>query len=350
MEEEKKIREAEIKRREIERKKRHELLERDSKKSFYELNQTIGRDKVDDQSDSTTKKHEYAEEREEGELDDSAIQNASGESVDMNALDYDEDRSLDHEEKAKEPVKSIVYESSSQKGHKSDSMALALGVDIKSAVSQSKISKKDDKKDFEERNRRRSRDYNATRRNRSPRQLDNKRYRSRSNDRRYDSRRRHDRSFNNYRSPIRNRLPLNRYRNFDSRRRSRSVERSRRRNSRDKSPRRTRSRSRNRRSRSPNRKRSERRSSRSRRSTSKNSEKKEENKEELNLHLKEQFNLKLKEEHEREKLKQQKEKMLKRAEALLLLKSHMEKEIEEQTRKETEKRLRVSVNTKNIYI
>lgn len=128
IEEEKRIREQEIKRREAERKKRHEEMARDSKKSFFELNQSAAAPtKVIENLDP---KHTVVSEHEEGEIEirapatkklkitDDVTKSVSGKNeIDMNALDYE----MDRDENADEP--NVM--------HKNDIVAQALGVETR---------------------------------------------------------------------------------------------------------------------------------------------------------------------------------------------------------------------------
>ncbi|KAJ6633468.1 Peptidyl-prolyl cis-trans isomerase 1, partial [Pseudolycoriella hygida] len=133
-EEEKRLREEEIKRREIERKKRHEEVARVAKKSFFEINQESSYANVKKDAKS------YAE-KEDGEIDASADISTKdaksdeeprfGESVDMNALDYE-----DGEEN----------EDAVGNKNKSESMALAFGVQVKPNEVPSRIEKENDSK------------------------------------------------------------------------------------------------------------------------------------------------------------------------------------------------------------
>lgn len=94
IEEEKRVRDQEIKRREAERKKRHEEMARDGKKSFFELNQGSSAPPAKESLDAS---------KEEGELDHSRVdvqrKSAPKETeIDLNALDYEAEREENVEE------------------------------------------------------------------------------------------------------------------------------------------------------------------------------------------------------------------------------------------------------------
>lgn len=392
IEEDKRIREDEIKRREAERKKRHEELARgDGKKSFFELQQT---DTYPSNNKKSSARDDDDSEKEEGEIETTIDiphsskkddhkkpstgvnrhRTKSGGSIDMNALDYE-----DHQKSDNDDRNDIDFESSIGK-KKSDVMALAMGVEPKTfdkdelkehsksmdKIDQSRCDKDrdDDKKKSE---RRKSRDKDVSR-SRSRERRFNKRsplpfYRNNNNNSNFGRQQPYRGRFNN--SPRRRDFRGGR---FDRRRRSRSwgrrpMRRSPvRRRSRDRRDNRRRSRSRSRdhhrddkssRSRSHSRSRSlsksHSRGSRGRRSRTNDGKqdlsRKSISKEKAGTSIPPILPIKTLDVTEDEKARIQREKMLKRAETLLLLKSHMEKEIEEQQRRQKEKKLQVIANT-----
>lgn len=312
MEEEKQIREDEIKRRETERKKRHEGMSKDAgKKSFFEVNQ--GR-KVGSDDD-------------EGKKDDNK-------SIDMNALDYEQGDS-DVEGGAKYTRTVTVARAAKKK------------IDIEINRDGDNGSKKEDKSKYRKQRQSSSPSSDGGGRDGSRYQTQYHRggggggyrrpfggrwnprggrgnyYNNRGRggyygggggyNNRFDRYRR-SRSYDRKKSPIRQRSGRDRERNrsysrsSESRSRSRSV-----------SPRRRSEKDRRRSS-----------DSRSRTPPPKKLEKQQSKQRSPDPVVKRELT-------EEEKAQIQKEKMLKRAETLLLLKNHMEKEIEEQQRKAREK-------------
>ncbi|XP_037026379.1 peptidyl-prolyl cis-trans isomerase G [Bradysia coprophila] len=354
-EEDKRLREEEIKRREAERKKRHEEVARVAKKSFFEINQENSYSNVKRDAKS------FAE-KEDGEIDTSANISSKDvktddetrfseavEAVDMNALDYE-----DGEEN----------EDAVGNKNKSESMALAFGVQVKpneipprnekendsKRKRESNLNgderskgKRDDKRDRDtQRSRhdsmrkgsRRSRSNNRSRNSparsrfdRNNRGVDRSRGAGRNQDRR---RSRTSRSYDRY---DRTRKQSNERRRSRDRRhqRSRSLserDRSRPREVSSRQDTKPRSRDRNRshskhRSRSPYKSRRDDKSKSRSPSRSRSKNKREKSSEENTSY------------NERERIN--KEKMMKRAEAILLLKDHMRKEILEQERRQAEK-------------
>lgn len=101
MEEEKRQRDAEIKRREAERKKRHELLAKDGKKSFFELNQapSTAEPEVADEPMAQVEQPMAAVKKAEPENSPRARKDVAGgadkteqNENDLNALDYEADK------------------------------------------------------------------------------------------------------------------------------------------------------------------------------------------------------------------------------------------------------------------
>lgn len=102
MEEEKRVREAEIKRREVERKKRHEKLAVSGKKSFFELEQNPTRANASESNpvaeiDSTQGQNEKFEKSNDENtpeiMDESKLDEIHGKNEnDLNALDYEADK------------------------------------------------------------------------------------------------------------------------------------------------------------------------------------------------------------------------------------------------------------------
>lgn len=98
LEEEKRQRDVEIKRREAERKKRHELLAKDGKKSFFELNQpeTAADPDLTDDPATVVEKPPIAKKAEESprtRKDDAAVADKTEQNEnDLNALDYEADK------------------------------------------------------------------------------------------------------------------------------------------------------------------------------------------------------------------------------------------------------------------
>lgn len=347
-EEDKRQRDFEIKRREAERKKRHEDMARDSKKSFFELNQ-----------ENPYKKNNESSDIEDGELadttaDQSMVANVSAttatlrkeikfdeSAVDMNALDY-EDVGSDREENDDG--------GGVNNKNKSESMALAFGVQVKTNDSSAAVgdeykrkinmqiagekeaivkhrNKNDGRASAERSLRQRSpqRRSNFAGSNRGGRLIESRdrRQRSRSADRR--SRRRSS-------------VDRRRRRRRDSSSNDRKVRSRSRRRSRDESSRRRR-RSYDRRSRSPVP--VTRRRSRSTTPSRKRDDQKSKSPQTVAVMTSRIpppppiIITSLSAEEEREKLN--KEKMMKRAVALMLLKDHMRKEIEEQEKRQAEK-------------
>lgn len=120
LDDEKKIREAEIERRAQDRKKRHEELAKgDGKKSFFELNQPATKSKsVDEAKDEVPRKDD--------EPTPKKPQPKSSESVDLNALDYENYEESDNEDDTHVARKSVV-----EVVKKSNEMAKAMGVEVK---------------------------------------------------------------------------------------------------------------------------------------------------------------------------------------------------------------------------
>lgn len=315
-------------------------MAKDSKKSFFELNQENPYKSpahgIAVKSEVKTPDHN-ASEREEGELDASVMVAPVQVSVDRKEIKYlDMDNALDYEDVGSEQDESEVV--SGKKANKSESMALAFGVQVKqndlasekntkteskeknrrdkpssgkneAKVEKARIERSVERKDVKERGRR-------TSRSRSPQRRDTNGRNNRlergggggggGGGRSADQRRRRSRSVD--RKPRRS---------PDRRRRTRSRDR-------------RRSNSRSRRNRSRTRSRSkDRRNRRVSRSRSKSSRRDNDRKpKDISPPPAPKISSSLPDDKER----LNKEKMMKRAEALLLLKDHMRKEIEEQKR------------------
>lgn len=147
LQEEKRVRDAEIKRRESERKIRHEKLARDGKKSFYELNQSTSHDATANEKSANADAEEKNADAQEAEpasvdlgksplkiveVDNTFSKNEN----DLNALDYEADKDdnidepemtitvqrieLEHKEREK-PSKSSKHGEIDEKSSKRDS-------------------------------------------------------------------------------------------------------------------------------------------------------------------------------------------------------------------------------------
>lgn len=233
IEEEKRIRDQEIKRREAERKKRHEEMARDSKKSFFELNQ--GATAPSTKSDNLDSKHAIDNEQEDGEIESSvpaakklksieeANKSLTGKNeIDMNALDYE----IDRDENADEA--NVI--------HKNEIVAQALGVEVRADKSvelhatKSNTNDRSEKKEHSSKKsdrKRHSKSVDREQKGHRRRSRTRSRSRSRSRDRRARNgrggKREIDRRRNNYSPPRRNNdRRRNDYRTQRDRRRSRS--------------------------------------------------------------------------------------------------------------------------------
>lgn len=177
IEEEKRIRDQEIRRREAERKKRHEEIARDSKKSFFELNQSDSAPPTDEKSKEAT----LEETKEEGELDDSHIDNVpklltKETEIDLNALDYEVDRDEIVDEQKQNEKHEIVVASTTVEFHSDKTNKL----DAKLEKDNRKNTNREDRKD-------RSGRKVGNRRNRSRSPISKSRSPSRSRNRRKPS-------------------------------------------------------------------------------------------------------------------------------------------------------------------
>lgn len=225
IQEEKRVREAEIKRREAERKIRHERLIHDGKKSFFELNQLAAADAqaeqkslnataLEDGKDNTQDTEHVPIEKNAVEKQLPIVDDTKDDDLlsknenDLNALDYEADKDMD------EPETSVTVQRVEIQRRKSNERSSKLdkhgggggGSDEKSNK------KNDDTKKADRRRRSRSRDK-----------------RSKDRDRRHNSRGRNDRRMYNRRrdySPPHNRDNRRR----DARRNQRNRSSSRRRN------------------------------------------------------------------------------------------------------------------------
>lgn len=287
-EEEKMIRDQEIKRRESERKKRHEEMAKDSKKSFFELqHQTTYVGRVAAAADDDIGGTRSTKEAGTRESTDKAA------NVDLNALDYE------HNDASPEPEGQTAEERREEKKsmRKADAMAHALGVEPHKVSDGRRRNDREDSRD--RRNNRRGGDRDMQRR-------DGRRFNAVAD-------RRNDRYLNE-RSRPGLRQEDHRRRSRSSRRQSSSAERADRRRRRDE------------RSRSRSRRRS--------RSASKGTRKggRKDEKGASSPAAKSNHDVV----EEAEKTRQHKEKILKRAEALLMLKDHMRREIANQKEDELE--------------
>lgn len=348
-EEDKRERNTEIRRREAERRRRHEEMAKDSKKSFFELDQE---DPYKSPSHVATIKSEvktpdhHASDKEEGELDATVVVGSVEVVTDRKERKFlDMDNALDYEDVGSEPEESETV-SGTKKTNKSESMALALGVQVKAtdlaaeksnstvvSKEKSRRDKPSEKVDVKvERSRNKERSVERTRNKERSVERKNRRDGGRRSTRSRSPQRRDTNGRNQ-------RVERGGGRGDQRRRRSRSVDRKPRRSpdrrprsrSRDRrrsiSPRSRRHRSRSR-SRSRSKDRRNRRVSRSRSKSARRGGDRDRKSKEATPPPAPKISSSVPDDKER----LNKEKMMKRAEALLLLKDHMRKEIEEQKR------------------
>lgn len=312
-------------------------MAKDSKKSFFELNQenpyrsqakdSLGTVAI--KSEVKTPDHQNASEKEDGELDATVIAAPVVVQMDRKEIKYlDMDNALDYEDVGSEPEESDVM---AKKTNKSESMALAFGVQVKAndlaaekdGMGLGKEKSRRDKPSGNDETKidrgRKERSVERKERREGVRRASRSPLRRNANDRNNRVERRGGRG--------------GRVESDSRRRRSRSIDRKPRgspdRRRRTKSRDRRRSNSRSRRNRSRTRSRSkDRRNRRVSRSRSKSSRRDRDRKSKEASPPPPPKISSLAEDKER----MNKEKMMKRAEALLLLKDHMRKEIEEQKR------------------
>lgn len=212
LQEEKRVRDAEIKRRETERKIRHEKLARDGKKSFFELEQSTSQEANANEKSVNPDAEDKKSEVEEGEVAPADVEKSPPriEEVenaftmnenDLNALDYEADK----DDNVDEPETTITVQ--------------RVEVEYKDSEKPSKSGKHNE---IEEKSRKKDTDSKKTERRRRSRSREK---RSKDRDRRHSSRGRNDRRVYNRRreySPYRDNRRRDAHR-FAKRNRSRSA-------------------------------------------------------------------------------------------------------------------------------
>lgn len=211
LEEEKRQRDVEIKRRESERKKRHDILARDGKKSFFELDQAQSAGEIETTEKSTKAAEKVSHKKSEDETNtvtrkDTANIDGTPEpnENDMNALDYEADKDDNFNESIMDATSIVVQRAEVSVKDVTDKKTKVSKGDERERKSDRK-DRKDAKKADKERKNRRSRSKSVEKRSkrrsrsRSPRRTDSRRdrdrrdvYRKRNYSPQRDNRRRDD--------------------------------------------------------------------------------------------------------------------------------------------------------------